>query len=262
MQKRLTRWSDWPPRWPRPAWLDHRYQHKNRPRKWRSVRSRRHLACSRPQRYRIASRRTHRTIWMRQPSRRNRRRSQARRLTCRQQSLMPNASRPKIRLRRRLNMRRCGRLLWPVSAARSLTDQGTSRPRGIPPQSTRFESEIEAALSSPAELQEKRNDLELYLHFSGPNDRELVEELGEVLGEAGYEIAGIDRVGGKIITGDIRYRHQDQEEEVENIRTISEKYLEQNTARRRPNLKSVDIGKRYPNQPRDRIELWLPQLMH
>ena len=122
------------------------------------------------------------------------------------------------------------------------------------------EQEPEAELVSPADRQKSRQQLELYLLFADPNDRDLVEGLSNILNEEGYNVAAIQFVDKAITSGDIRYRHEGQEKEVENIKLISENYLNETSANDSISLEIIDISDRYPNLATNRIELWLPQL--
>lgn len=173
-------------------------------------------------------------------------------------SLSAMAEKPPVAMRTSLIEAHKEKVREAALAARLSQDEGVLGTSRSPLQSGKQESKTGLVL--PAETQKTRSELELYLHFSGPNDRELVIELGNMLKEEGYEVAGIQLVEEAMTAGDIRYRHKDQEEEVENIQIISEEYLNQDLSSEKISLRTVDISERYPNLPRNRIELWLPLL--
>lgn len=146
----------------------------------------------------------------------------------------------------------------------AISKEGSSRNKGgdqngdIKPELDDRNVKIRPATT--ANVQESGAEVELYLHFKSRDDRGFVEELGDRLKEKGYNVAGIQHVENAMTPGDIRYRHQGQKEEVENIRSTVEGYLNENSSLEKISLHPVYIGKIYPDLPRNRIELWIPQL--
>lgn len=109
--------------------------------------------------------------------------------------------------------------------------------------------------------QEPDSEVELYLHFRSQNDRKFVEDLVELLKTKGYKIAGVQLVEDAMTTGDIRYRHQDQKKDVEEIKAIAEKHFNDYLPNENVDLHAFYIGDIFPEKPKNRIELWIPQLI-
>jgi hypothetical protein len=95
----------------------------------------------------------------------------------------------------------------------------------------------------------------VYLHYSNPDDKSIVEELEKYLKNLGYVIPGIQKVTDK--ARDIRYFHDEDKDAANTLKKHVIKYFTSKKIAQDIKLPIKNLGASYPDVRAGLIEVWL-----
>ncbi|NIM11906.1 MAG: hypothetical protein GTO45_07305 [Candidatus Aminicenantes bacterium] len=101
------------------------------------------------------------------------------------------------------------------------------------------------------------NKIRVFLHYKDPKDKSTLESISDEISKAGYKAEGIEKVTQKT-EGDIRFYYEEDEIHAIFIKGLILKRLK--GSYKIQDIKLLNIGGRYKNVSRGKIEVWLPSL--